>query len=137
MKFNSYKAAEASAFILELHGNPMKYTDLLRILYAADFKALTTTGQVISGTSVNLSSPWLKIIQTKEETQVALLYGIGKENLSEEEETILKDSYTDYMNNTEAFSSFIGETSTKNITNRKPKVSTLDFYKNYSKKVKL
>ena len=151
MKFNSCKGAEACAFLLGLHGSPMKYIDLLRILYAADFRALKSTGQVISGTSVNLDSPWVKIIQTKEEIRVTLLQDIGRENLSKEEEIILKDSYTDYINNTEAFPSFdseeiktIVETSTRETyfdmmtsLNRKPKISISSICKNYSRKVKL
>ncbi len=48
-RFHPEKAVEAAAILLKLHGKPMKYLGLLKMLYIADRLALKTMDQPITG----------------------------------------------------------------------------------------
>ena len=48
-RFHPEKAVEAAAILLKLHGKPMKYLGLLKILYIADRIALQRIEQPITG----------------------------------------------------------------------------------------
>ncbi len=48
-RFHPEKAVEAAAAFLKLHGKPMKYLGLLKMLYIADRIALERMEQAITG----------------------------------------------------------------------------------------
>ena len=48
-RFNDEKTAQAAAYLLRLHGKPMPYLTLIKLLYLADRSMLLTTGQPITG----------------------------------------------------------------------------------------
>ena len=48
-RFHPEKAVEAAAMLLKLHGKPMKYLGLLKMLYIADRLALKLMEQPITG----------------------------------------------------------------------------------------
>lgn len=48
-RFHIEKAIEAAAMFLKLHGKPMKYIGLLKMLYIADRIALESMNQPITG----------------------------------------------------------------------------------------
>ena len=48
-RFHSRKAVEAAALLLKLHGKPMKYLGLLKMLYIADRITLERMDQPITG----------------------------------------------------------------------------------------
>jgi hypothetical protein len=48
-RFHPEKTVEAAAILLKLHGKPMKYLGLLKMLYIADRLALKTMDQPITG----------------------------------------------------------------------------------------
>lgn len=48
-QFHPEKAVEAAALLLKLHGKPMKYLGLLKMLYIADRIALERLEQPITG----------------------------------------------------------------------------------------
>ena len=48
-RFHPEKAVEAAAMLLKLHGKPMKYLGLLKMLYIADRLALERMEQPITG----------------------------------------------------------------------------------------
>ncbi|MEH2372401.1 MAG: type II toxin-antitoxin system antitoxin SocA domain-containing protein [Nostoc sp.] len=61
-RFHPEKAVEAAALLLKLHGKPMKYLGLLKMLYIADRVALKRMEQPITGD--RYSSSQLSEIQT-------------------------------------------------------------------------
>jgi uncharacterized phage-associated protein len=111
------KVIEASALLLKLHGKPMKYIGLLKMLYIADRIALSRMEQPITGDDsvsmkygpvlsgvydlikgkemegANLS--WQKFIVTKD-NNVELLKELEIEELCEEEVDILTEVYNTF-----------------------------------------
>ena len=114
-RFHPEKAVEAAAILLKLHGKPMKYIGLLKMLYIADRLALKTMDQpitgdryismdygpvlsgvydLIKGQPVDSALPlWSKYISPRDSNYVDLLQYPGNEELCEEEEMILKQVY--------------------------------------------
>ena len=114
-RFHPEKAVEAAAILLKLHGKPMKYLGLLKMLYIADRRALKTMDQpitgdryvsmdygpvlrgvydLIKGQPVDSALPlWSKYISPRDSNYVYLLQYPGNEELCEEEEMILKQVY--------------------------------------------
>lgn len=114
-RFHPEKAVEAAAVLLKLHGKPMKYLGLLKMLYIADRLALQRIEQpitgdhyismdygpvlsgvydLIKGQPVDDALPlWSKFISSRSSHQVYLLDDPGDGELSEEEEAILKRVY--------------------------------------------
>jgi len=111
------KVIEASTLLLKLHGEPMKYIGLLKMLYIADRIALSRMEQPITGDDsvsmeygpvlsgvydlikgnemdeANLS--WRKFIVTKDKN-VELLKELEIEELCEEEVDILTEVYNTF-----------------------------------------
>ncbi|RUT01085.1 hypothetical protein DSM106972_070910 [Dulcicalothrix desertica PCC 7102] len=114
-RFNPEKAVEAAATLLKLHGKPMNYLGLLKMLYIADRIALQrmeqpiTAGNYVSmeyglvlgyvydlikGKPVDDALPvWSKFISPCNSDYVSLLNDPGNRELCEEEEDILKEVY--------------------------------------------
>jgi uncharacterized phage-associated protein len=114
-RFHPEKAVEASAILLKLHGKPMKYLGLLKMLYIADRIALQRMEQpitgghyvsmdygpvlsgvydLIKGRPVEDALPlWSKFISPRKTNHVALLDDPGNEELCEEEEEIIQQVY--------------------------------------------
>jgi uncharacterized phage-associated protein len=114
-RFHPEKAVEAAAVLLKLHGRPMKYLGLLKMLYIADRVALKRMEQpitgdhyvsmdygpvlsgvydLIKGKPVDNALPlWSKFISPRNETHVSLLGDPGDEDLCEEEEEIIQQVY--------------------------------------------
>lgn len=114
-QFHLEKAVEAAAILLKLHGKPMKYLGLLKMLYIADRIALERMDQpitgdhyvsmkygpvlssvydLIKGNPMDDALPlWSKFISTRPEYYVCLLNDPGNEELCEEEEKILHQVY--------------------------------------------
>ena len=113
--FHPEKAVEAAALLLKLHGKPMKYLGLLKMLYIADRSALASMEQpitgdhyvsmdygpvlsgvydLIEGKQVDNALPiWSKFISTRQGYYVELVCDPGKEELCEEEEEIIYEVY--------------------------------------------
>jgi uncharacterized phage-associated protein len=113
--FHPEKAVEAAAIFLKLHGKPMKYLGLLKMLYIADRMALERLEQpitgdhyvsmdygpvlsgvydLIKGKPVDDALPlWSKFISSRHENQVTLLADPGDDDLSEAEEEIIQQVY--------------------------------------------
>lgn len=114
-RFHPEKAVEAAAFLLKLHGKPMKYLGLLKLLYMADRVALQRMEQpitgdhyvsmdfgpvlsgvydLIKGQAVDNALPlWSKFISARDSHDVELLSDPGDDELCEEEEEILREVY--------------------------------------------
>ena len=114
-RFHLEKAVEAAAILLKLHGKPMKYLGLLKMLYIADRIALEQMEQpitgdhyvsmnygpvlsgvydLIKGKPVDEALPlWSKFISSRNEHHVALLADPGNEDLCEAEEEIIQQVY--------------------------------------------
>ena len=117
-RFHPQKAIEAAAVFLKLHGKPMKYLGLLKMLYIADrisFKrieqpitgdryvsmdygpVLSGVYDLIKGKPIDHALPlWSKFIATKNEHNehlVSLLNDPGNADLCEEEEEIIQQVY--------------------------------------------
>lgn len=116
-RFHPRKVVEASALLLKLHGKPMKYLGLLKMLYIADRIALERIEQSITGDdSVSMKygpvlsgvydlikgneiddalSIWQEFIsrQKQDQNNIELLKYPEIEELCEEEEDILKEVY--------------------------------------------
>lgn len=112
------KAVEAAAVLLKLHGKPMKYLALLKMLYIADRIALERMDQpitgdqsvsmdygpvlsgvydLIKGNPVDHALPlWSKFIVLTTEKCVSLLDDPGTEDLCEAEEEILQQVYQEF-----------------------------------------
>lgn len=118
-QFCPEKAVEAAAVLLKLHGKPMKYIGLLKMLYIADRIALDRMEQPITGdTYVSMDygpvlsgvydlikqntcadddfSLWAKHISSSKEKSISLLQDPGNEELCEEEEEILQEVYQEF-----------------------------------------
>lgn len=114
-RFHPEKAVEAAAILLKLHGKPMKYLGLLKMLYIADRLALQRMEQpitgdhylsmdygpvlgdvydLIKGQPVDEALPlWSTFISPRNANYVSLLKDPGDEELCEEEVEILKQVY--------------------------------------------
>ncbi len=114
-RFHPEKAVEAAAILLKLHGKPMKYLGLLKMLYIADRIALERIEQpitgdhyvsmnygpvlsgvydLIKGQPVDHALPlWSKFISPRKANHVALLSDPGNEDLCEAEEEIIQQVY--------------------------------------------
>lgn len=116
-RFHPKKAVEAAALLLKLHGKPMKYLGLLKMLYIADRIALDRMEQPITGdNSVSMKygpvlsgvydlikgnpvdgalSIWQKFISSKpdDKNSIVLLEDPELAELCEEEEEIIKEVY--------------------------------------------
>jgi uncharacterized phage-associated protein len=117
-RFHPEKAVEAAAVLLNLHGKPMKYLGLLKMLYIADRIALARMEQpitgdhyvsmdygpvlsgvydLIKGKPIDNALPlWSKFISPRNEHHVSLLNDPGNEDLCEEEEEIIQQVYQDF-----------------------------------------
>jgi uncharacterized phage-associated protein len=117
-RFHPEKAVEAAALLLKLHGQPMKYLGLLKMLYIADRIALERMEQPITGDhyvsmnygpvlsgvydllkgkSVDNALPlWSKFISPRKDNHVFLLADPGNDDLCEEEEEIIQQVYQDF-----------------------------------------
>lgn len=115
-QFHTEKAVEATAFLLKLHHcSPVKYLDVLKMLYIADRIALQCIEQPITGDSyVSMDygpvlssvydlikgklggealSLWSKFISPRNSHCISLIEDPGNDNLCEEEEEILRAVY--------------------------------------------
>lgn len=114
-KLQPEKAVEAAAMFLKLHGKPMRYLGLLKLLYMADRIALARIEQPITGDSyfsmkfgpvlssiydlikgnqVDRALPvWNNFIR-RSDYDVSLIKDPGKDELCEEEEEIIREVYT-------------------------------------------
>lgn len=114
-QFHPEKAIEAAAVLLKLHGKPMKYLGLLKMLYIADRISLQRIEQpitgdryvsmdygpvlsgvydLIKGKPIDNALPlWSKFIARKNEHLVYLLDDPGNADLCEEEEEIIQEVY--------------------------------------------
>jgi len=118
-RFHPEKAVEAAAVLLKLHGKPMKYLGLLKMLYMADRIALERMEQpitgdhyvsmdygpvlsgvydLIKGKPIDNALPlWSKFISPcNEQHHVCLLNDPGDEDLCEEEEEIIQQVYKSF-----------------------------------------
>ncbi|GAA6614562.1 Panacea domain-containing protein [Scytonema sp. NUACC26] len=113
--FHPEKAVEAAALFLKLHGKPMKYLGLLKLLYMADRIALERLEQPISGDHyVSMDrgpvlsavydlikgnkvdgalDVWSKYISSHSNYEVSLLKDPGVDELCEDEIDIIKQVY--------------------------------------------
>lgn len=117
-KFHPEKAIEAAGTLLKLHGKPMKYLGLMKMLYIADRIALERIegpisgdhyvsmdfGPVLSGVydlikgkPVDDALPlWEKYISPRQNNCVQLLNDPGNDDLCEAEDEILREVYSNY-----------------------------------------
>ncbi len=124
-RYNPLKTVQAVALLLKLHGKPMNYMGLLKLLYMADRIALQSINQPISGDdyfSMNFGPVlshvydaiknkdsgepkeiWEKHISTRDQNyqhtknyDIQLLTDPGDSELSESEEDIIKNVYASY-----------------------------------------
>ena len=117
-RFHPEKAVEAAAVLLKLHGKPMKYLGLLKMLYIADRIALERMDQpitgdhyvsmdygpvlsgvydLIKGKPVEDALPlWSQFVSPRSENRVSLLDDPGVEDLCEEEEEIIQQVYRSF-----------------------------------------
>lgn len=124
-RFHSKKVVEAASWLLHLHGKPMKYLGLLKMLYIADRRALermdeTITGDsaysmpygpvlsatydLVKGEDINIrQSIWNKYISERfamnneqRKNYVKLIEMPLIEKLCEEEEAILTEVYKEF-----------------------------------------
>jgi uncharacterized phage-associated protein len=117
-QFHPEKAVEAAAVLCKLHGKPIKYLGLLKMLYIADRIALSRMEQpitgdhyvsmkygpvlsnvydLIKGNPVDEALPlWNKYIRHEGSHHVALLADPGNLELCEEEEEILQQVYEEF-----------------------------------------
>jgi uncharacterized phage-associated protein len=114
-RFHPEKAVEAAAILMKLHGKPMKYLGLLKMLYIADRIALERIEQPITGDHyvsmkygpvlsgvydlikrkpVDDALPlWSEYISPGDKNFVYLVKDPGNDELCEEEEDILQEVY--------------------------------------------
>jgi uncharacterized phage-associated protein len=114
-RFHPEKAVAAAAALLKLHGKPMKYLGLMKMLYISDRIALARMEQpitgdryvsmkygpvlssvldLINGNPVGDALPlWSKFISPGRNHYVSLLIDPGDEDLCEEEEEIIAQVY--------------------------------------------
>jgi uncharacterized phage-associated protein len=115
-QFHPEKAVEAAAMFLKLHGQPMRYLGLLKLLYMADRVALQRMEQpitgdhyvsmdygpvlssiydLIKGQAVDSALPiWSQFISPRNGNyNVSLIDDPGNDELCEEEEEIITEVY--------------------------------------------
>ncbi len=113
-KLQLEKAVEAAAMFLNLHGKPMRYMGLLKLLYMADRIALARIEQPITGDSyfsmkfgpvlssiydlikgkqVERALPIWNCFIRRSDYDVSLIKDPGKAELCEEEEEIIREVY--------------------------------------------
>ena len=114
-RFHPEKAVEAAAILMKLHGKPMKYLGLLKMLYIADRIALERIEQpitgdhyvsmdygpvlsgvydLIKGKPIDDALPlWSEYISPSDKNFVYLVKDPGNDELCEEEEEILQEVY--------------------------------------------
>ncbi|WP_008315847.1 Panacea domain-containing protein [Leptolyngbya sp. PCC 6406] len=119
-RFHPEKAVEAAATLLKLHGKPMKYLGLLKMLYIADRIALERMEQPITGDhyvsmdygpvlsgvydlikghpAADALPLWSKFISPRNKNHVSLLDDPGSGELCEEEEKIIQQVYQNFGN---------------------------------------
>ncbi|MDS3861384.1 Panacea domain-containing protein [Thermosynechococcaceae cyanobacterium BACA0444] len=117
-QFHPEKAIEATGTFLKLHGQPMNYLGLLKMLYMADRLALQRIEQpitgdhyvamdygpvlggvydLIKGQPVDQALPrWSDFICTQNNKFVSLINDPGNEDLCEEEEEIIQEVYKSF-----------------------------------------
>jgi len=117
-RFHIEKAIEAAAMFLKLHGKPMKYIGLLKMLYIADRIALECMNQpitddnyvsmdygpvlsgiydLIKGQPLDHALPlWSEYISPSANHLIELLKDPGNEELCEEEEEIIQKVYKNF-----------------------------------------
>lgn len=117
-KFHPEKAIEAAGTLLKLHGKPMKYLGLMKMLYIADRIALERIEEPISGdhyVSMDFGPVlsgvydlikgqpvdgvlplWKEYISPRKNNCVELLKDPGNDELCEEEDEILQEVYSEY-----------------------------------------
>jgi uncharacterized phage-associated protein len=116
-RFNPEKTVEAAAVLLKLHGRPMKYLGLLKMLYISDRIALERMEQpitgdhyvsmdygpvlsaaydLIKGKPMDALPLWSKFISSRQDNQISLLGDPGNGELCEEEEEILQQVYGEF-----------------------------------------
>lgn len=113
--YDPTKAVQAAALFLKLHGEPMEYMKLLKLLYMADRIALEQMEETITGdqyVSMNWGpvlsktydlishgpkyapdNPWFQYISPPRDYCIKLLCDPGAEELCEEEEEIIQGVY--------------------------------------------
>ncbi len=114
-RFHPEKTVEAAAMFLKLHGKPIKYLGLLKMLYIADRIALKRMEQPITGDHYvsmkygpvlsgvydlikgqpldNALPLWSKFISPRDNNYVKLIQDPGYDELCEEEEGIIRQVY--------------------------------------------
>ncbi len=114
-KYQPEKTVEAAGLFLKLHGKPMEYMKLIKLLYMADRRALdfmyeTITGDkyysmdhgpilsrvydlIVHGPEIAPDDLWFKYISSPSDYQISLLSDPGTDELCEEEEDIIKQIY--------------------------------------------
>lgn len=117
-QFHPEKTVEAAAAFLKLHGKPMKYLGLLKMLYIADRLALKRMEQpitgdqyvsmdygpvlsgvydLIKGNQVENALPlWERFISRHDKYSISLLRDPGDGELCEEEEEIILHVYQSF-----------------------------------------
>ncbi|MEM9540600.1 MAG: Panacea domain-containing protein [Cyanobacteria bacterium P01_E01_bin.42] len=118
-RFHPQKTVEAAAFLLKLHGKPMQYLGLLKMLYLSDRMALEEIEWPITGDRYvsmkhgpvlsevydliksnsldNAFSLWSKFITTPDPDYcIKLIQDPGNNELCEAEENILRQVYQEF-----------------------------------------
>ena len=120
-RFNPLKAVQVAAMLLKLHGGEMEFLTLLKLMYKADRVAFEKIdkpitgdryfsmdkGPVLSGVYDLIkdnqkdqnTEVWKKYISTRNDSsnhEVRLLRDRGDDELSNEEEEIVKDAYKEW-----------------------------------------
>ncbi|MBE9248976.1 SocA family protein [Dolichospermum sp. LEGE 00240] len=117
-RFHPEKAVEAAAILMKLHGKPIKYLGLLKMLYIADRIALERIEQpitgdhyvsmkygpvlsgvydLIKGKPIDDALPlWSEYISPGDKNFVYLVKDPGNDELCEEEEEILQEVYQSF-----------------------------------------
>jgi len=120
--FHPEKAVQAAAILLKLHGKPIKYLGLLKMLYIADRIALERIEQPITGDRYvsmdygpvlscvydlikgqikyqpidDVLPLWSEYISPSEKNFVELIKDPGNDELCQEEEEILQEVYQNF-----------------------------------------
>ena len=120
-RFNPLKAVQVAAMFLKLHGGRMEFLTLLKLMYKADRVAFEKIDKPITGDTYfsmakgpvlsavydfikdnqkyRNTEVWKKYISTRNESsnhEVRLLKDPGFDELSEEEEEIIKDAHKEW-----------------------------------------
>ena len=114
-KYQPEKTVQAAGLFLKLHGKPMEYMKLIKLLYMADRISLgnmyeTITGDkyysmnygpvlsrvydlIIHGPKIAPNDLWFKYISSPSNYQISLISDPGTDDLCEEEEDVIKNIY--------------------------------------------